>query len=45
VGLALAEGRLGQGRAGVLGPGAAFGPEALPLLQPAGLNWTIHEAA
>ena len=45
VGLALAEGRLGRGRAGVLGPGAAFGPEALPLLQPAGLNWTIHEAA
>ncbi len=43
VGLALAEGRLGRGRAGVLGPGAAFGPEALPLLHDAGLNWTMDD--
>lgn len=38
VGLALAEGQLGQGRAGFLSPGAAFGPEALPYLVPAGLH-------
>jgi short subunit dehydrogenase-like uncharacterized protein len=42
VGLALAEGRLGAGRAGVLSPGAAFGPEAMPVLADAGLTWTLE---
>jgi short subunit dehydrogenase-like uncharacterized protein len=42
VGLALAEGRLGAGRAGVLSPGAAFGPEAMPMLADAGVTWTLE---
>ncbi len=44
LGLALAEGRLGQGQAGWLSPGAAFGPEAWSVLQAAGcLQWTVSE--
>ncbi len=43
VGLGLAEGRLGEGRAGLLSPGAAFGVEALPLLEAAGVRWTLEK--
>jgi short subunit dehydrogenase-like uncharacterized protein len=42
VGLALAEGRLGQGKAGVLSPGAAFGAEALEFLESAHVRWSIN---
>jgi short subunit dehydrogenase-like uncharacterized protein len=41
MGLALAEERLGADRAGVLSPGAAFGVEALPRLEAAGVQWSI----
>jgi len=43
VGLALAAGRLGQGRSGWLSPGAAFGPEGLDELAQAGVTWELHE--
>lgn len=43
VGLGLAEGRLGEGRAGLLSPGAAFGVDALPLLEAAGVRWTLEK--
>ncbi len=42
LGLALAEGRIGAQRAGLLSPGAAFGSAALPLLEDAGLRWTLE---
>ncbi len=41
IGLALAEERLGQGQAGVLSPGAAFGVEALDFLESAKVRWSI----
>lgn len=43
VGLGLAEGRLGAGKAGLLSPGAAFGVEALPLLETAGVRWILEK--
>lgn len=42
VGLALAQGDLAKGRHGVLGPGAAFGPEVLPVLADAGIEWKVN---
>lgn len=48
VGLALADGRLGggpAGRAGLLPPGAAFGPEGLDVLRAAGVSWTLETVA
>jgi short subunit dehydrogenase-like uncharacterized protein len=43
IGLGLAEGRIGAGKAGLLSPGAAFGVEALPLLETAGVRWTLEK--
>lgn len=43
VGLALADGRLGAGKSGLLSPGAAFGCDGLSVLQSgAGLRWLME---
>lgn len=42
IGLALAEGRLGEAKSGLLSPGAAFGPEGLDALRAARVSWTME---